>query len=234
MLEYFSCFKNLKGFLRYLQWLKNCQREGKQNGPQRFPEVTNEFVLWKVSMEVLTMFRMSSFPTIADGSCTIDSHKRWIEIFWKPLLVAESFPERILREIGIFNLVRSQREWQSHEGGMGSSFRGAWQSILFPAWLRVAKSLVKCHVFASAWGLMWVDPAGDSWLWPLCFRHQRVPCDHCPHGWAAGLYPGGGGGCRSDHLHLWEPQPWCGVQCQCLLCQGWPGESPHLRNHHTR
>lgn len=81
VLEYFSCFKDLKGFFKYLQWLKSCLREGKQNGSQRFLEVTNEFVLWKVSVKVLTIFRMSSSPRIADGSCTIDSHKRWIESF---------------------------------------------------------------------------------------------------------------------------------------------------------
>lgn len=87
VLKYFSWFKDLKGFFKYLQWLKNSRREGKQNGPQRFLDVTNEFVLLKVSVEVLTVFRMNSSPTVADGSCTIGSHKRWIESFWKPLSV---------------------------------------------------------------------------------------------------------------------------------------------------
>lgn len=71
------------------------------------------------------MFRMNSSHTIADGSCTITSHKKWIESFQKPLLVAESFPDRVLREVPlktpeIFSLVRSQREQKCHEGGMAS------------------------------------------------------------------------------------------------------------------
>lgn len=80
MLQYFSYFKDLKGFFKYLQ-LKNSLREGNQNGLQGFLEVTIEFLLWKVSVEILTVLSVISSSTIAHGSCTIDSHKRWIESF---------------------------------------------------------------------------------------------------------------------------------------------------------
>lgn len=68
----------------------------------------------------------------------------------------------------------------------------------------------------------------------LYFRHQWLPSDHCSYRWAAGLYLGGSSRCRSDLLHLWEPKPWCRVQCQRLRSQRWPGEHPHLQNHHAR
>lgn len=69
-----------------------------------------------------------------------------VESLQKPLLVAESFPDRVLREVPlktpeIFSLVRSQREQKCCQGGRASSWEAhfgvldkAASFLLGPGW----------------------------------------------------------------------------------------------------
>lgn len=166
---------------------------------------------------------MDSSPTIADGSYITDFYKIRIESFWKPHSQSLDVSFLVMSWDFWFDKVSKGTQitlWQGHGCLLESSFWVASESDLLPVGLRVAKSLIKCNVIAS--------------VVCLYFRHQWVPSDHCSHQRAAGLYLGGSSRCRPDHLHLWKPKPWRGVQCQRLLSQGQAGEHPHLWNHHTR